>query len=251
MVLVALWVQVLKNSNPVMRNSLLFLLAALLLSSVSFAQKRRSAFAMGLKGGVNLSQLKTGNFLTTRLGENGLPQFNYNGQILRDNLNQSYESRTGLAGGIWMRFGRTFYLQPEAVLSSKGGAFEVYYNGQNVSDLVKVKLTTIDVPVLLGLKLGPLRVNAGPMASFVVGNNQTLGQALHQYTTGSVSDAFQKAYYGYQLGGGLDLGSLSLDVRYEGALSDVSALSLKSVAGNTQFNQKNHLWQVTLGWRLF
>jgi hypothetical protein len=239
------------NLLPVMRKSLLVLLAAVLISSVAHAQKRRSAFAMGLKGGLNLSQLKTGDFLTARLGDNGFPRFTYNGQMLRDNLSQSYDSRTGMVGGLWMRFGRTIFIQPEAVVSSKGGAFEVYYNGQNVSNLVKVKMTTIDVPILLGLKLGPLRVNAGPMASFIVGNNQTLGQALQQYTTGSVGDAFSKAYYGYQLGGGLDLGSLSLDVRYEGALSDVTSLSLQNGAGNTQFNQKNNLWQVTLGWRLF
>lgn len=234
-----------------MKKSLLPVVVALLLTTPLLAQKRRSAFAMGLKGGVNLSQLKTGNFFTARLGENGMPQFTYNGQMLRDNLRDSYASRTGLAGGVWMRFGRTLFVQPEAVVSSKGGAFEVYYNGQNVSDLVKVKLTTIDVPVLVGLKLGPVRVNAGPMASFLVGNNQTLGQALQQYTTGSLNDAFAKAYYGYQLGGGLDLGSVSLDVRYEGSWSDVSSVSLQSVAQNTQFNQRNNLWQVTLGWRLF
>lgn len=232
-------------------NKSLLLVVALLATTPLLAQKRRSAFALGLKGGVNLSQLKTGDFFTARLGDNGMPRFTYNGQVLRDNLRDSYATRTGLAGGVWMRFGRTFFIQPEAVMSSKGGAFEVYYNGQNVSDLVKVKLTTIDVPVLVGLKLGPLRVNAGPMASFLVGNNQTLGQALQQYTTGSASDAFEKAYYGYQLGGGLDIGSISLDVRYEGAWSDVSSIALQSVAQNTQFNQRNNLWQVTLGWRLF
>ncbi|MCY7350399.1 MAG: PorT family protein [Cytophagaceae bacterium] len=234
-----------------MQKSLAILIALLLLAAPSWAQKRRSAFAFGVKGGLNLSQLKTGDFFTARLGDNGVPRFNYNGQVLKDNLRESYDSRTGLAGGVWMRFGRTLYLQPEAVISSKGGAFEVYYNGQNVSNLVKVKLTTIDVPVLIGLKLGPLRVNAGPMASFVVNNNQTLGNALSQYTTGSIDDAFQKAFYGYQLGGGLDIGSWSLDVRYEGSLSDVSSLNLQSVAGSTQFNQKNNLWQVTVGHKLF
>lgn len=234
-----------------MKKSLVLLVACFLLSAPSWAQKRRSAFALGVKGGVNLSQLKTGDFFTARLADNGVPRFAYNGQVLKDNLRESYDSRTGLAGGIWMRFGRTLYFQPEAVISSKGGAFEVFYNGQNVSNLVKVKLTTIDVPLLVGLKLGPLRVNAGPMASFVVNNNQTLGQTLSQYTTGSVKGAFEKAFYGYQLGGGLDIGSWSLDVRYEGSLSDVSSLNLQSVAGSTQFNQKNNLWQVTVGHRLF
>jgi len=229
----------------------LFLLVFVLLGTSSLWAQRRSAFAFGLKGGLNLSQLKTGDFFTARLGDNGMPQVNYNGQTLRDNLSESYQSRTGMVGGLWMRFGRTFYIQPEAVVSSKGGAFKVYYNGQDVSDLVKVKLTTIDVPVLVGLKLGPIRVNAGPMASFVVGNNQTLSQALQQYTSGSANDAFQKAFYGYQVGGGLDIGSLSIDVRYEGALSEVSSLSLGYGAKNTQFSQKNNLWQVTLGWKIF
>lgn len=220
----------------------LFIAALALLPALTFAQ---GGFQIGIKGGVNLSRLSFGNFVSTGANPNGSPSVNVDGQTFRDNLGDSFKSRTGTSFGIYTRFGRNLFLQPELLYSTKAGSFEIIRNGQ--SETVTVKTTSFDIPVLLGIKGGPLRVMAGPIVSLRVNDNDRLGVALNQYTNGSLNDAWSKAYYGYQIGGGLDLGSLGLDVRYEGNLSDVAQIS-DNVG---KFNQRLKSWQITLAYKLF
>lgn len=224
----------------------LLLLVLLLVSTATFAQKR-SFFQLGLKGGANLSQLRTGSFFA-----NG----QYNGQTLGQNLEQSWNSRTGFVGGVWMRLGRTLYIQPELLYSGKGGAYTVQVLDASGKPMgspqeVKVKMQTLDVPLLLGLKLGPLRVNAGPVASLMMGADETLKDALTKYTNSNVNDTFNKAAWGYQIGGGLDFGQMSLDVRYEDGLSNLRVGNFQpNVTVSNPFQQKTRNYQVTLGFRL-
>ncbi|MFN8355628.1 MAG: porin family protein [Spirosomataceae bacterium] len=216
---------------------------------VSVASAQTKGFAFGFKGGANLSKLSMGDFLTARLNANGTPTLDFNGQVIRDNLRESFDSYTGFAGGFWMRIGRRLYVQPEVMVSTKGGMFEVVKDGK--PQVIQSKFTSFDVPLLVGMKASFLRFNMGPMVSFPVGNNQNLKDALSNYTTGSLNDALAKAVYGYQIGGGLDIAGVSVDVRYEGGLSDISALNLQSSAGSTQFSQRTKSWQVTLGFKVF
>ena len=213
-----------------------------LLPALTFAQ---GGFQIGIKGGVNLSKLSFGNFINTGTNANGSPTVGVDGQTFRDNLSDSYKSRTGTSFGVYARFGKNLFIQPELLYSTRSGSLGIVRNGQTES--VTVKSSTFDVPVLLGIKGGPFRVVVGPVASFRIEDNQRLGEALNQYTSGSLNDAWAKAYYGYQVGGGLDLGSLGLDVRYQGNLTDVA-----QIAGNTgKFSQNMKTWQVTLAYKLF
>ena len=79
---------------------------------------------------------------------------------------------------------------------------------------------TIDVPVLLGYKLinqtaFNLRVNAGPVFSFVTKKDGT--------TSGNEFDAdnLKDNYVGIQYGAGVDFMFLSLDARMENSFGDV------------------------------
>ncbi|GAB3935074.1 porin family protein [Larkinella terrae] len=227
---------------------ILFLGMVMILPSLTFAQ-----FSFGIKGGVNLSQFKTGEFVTTRLNANGTPQVNVSGQVIRDNLKESFDSKTGWAYGIYTRFGKNLFIQPELLVSSKGGSFDIVrdINGQPKTETVSIKTTNFDVPILLGLKGGPIRVVAGPIVSFRVSDDQKLRDALRDYTSGSLNNALAKASYGYQIGLGLDLGRLGVDVRREGSLSDVAAVNLGGDANSAQFSQRLKSWQVTLALRLF
>ncbi|OIN59902.1 porin family protein [Arsenicibacter rosenii] len=228
-----------------MKKSLLLVLIAIL-PAVSFAQ---GGFQIGIKGGVNLSQLRFGEFVTTRLNANGSPAVSVNGQVIRDNIRQSLDSRTGTSFGIYTRFGKNLYIQPELLYSTKSGQFDIVR--PEGTQTINVTTTSFDVPILLGLKGGPLRVVAGPVVSFKVGDNQNLRDALKQYTAGSLNDAWAKAYYGYQLGVGLDLGRLGLDVRREGSISDIAAIDLGPTGSSAQFSQKLNSWQITLAYRIF
>lgn len=228
-----------------MKKSLLFTAvcaAVVLLPALTFAQ---DGFQIGIKGGVNLSKLSFGKFASTSTNANGSPSVSVDGQTFRNSINESLASKTGTSFGVYTRFGRNLFIQPEVLYSTRSGSFNVLRNGQ--SESVTVKTTSFDVPVLLGIKGGPIRVMAGPVVSFRVDDNQRLGAALSQYTNSSLNDAWAKAYYGYQIGGGLDLGSFGLDVRYEGNLSDVAQINNSS----GKFGQRLKSWQVTLAYRLF
>lgn len=227
-----------------MKKFLLFAMSAVLtlLPALTFAQ---DGFQIGVKGGVNLSKLSFGNFVSTGTNFNGSPSVNVDGQTFRNNVSESLASKTGTSFGIYARFGKNLFLQPELMYSTRAGSFNILRNGQ--SESVTVKTTSFDVPVLLGLKGGPIRVMAGPVVSFRIDDNQRLGNALNQYTNGSLNDAWSKAYYGYQVGGGLDLGSLGIDVRYEGNLTDVAQINDSS----GKFSQRLKSWQVTLAYKLF
>jgi Outer membrane protein beta-barrel domain len=182
-------------------------------------------FSLGIRGGVNFSQLKTDNT-----------------QSVGANLQQSLDTKTGYAGGVYARIGSKLFIQPELIFSAKGGSVNILKNG--TSQTVAIDYTNFDVPLLIGYKFGPIRLNAGPMASFTVSNNG-LDEALKSVSS-NLGESFKKASYGYQAGGGVDIGSLSLDLRYEGSLSEVSALS----SSNINFSQKGNLWQLTLGLKL-
>jgi len=221
---------------------------------ITSAQAQKKGFAFGIKGGVNLSRLTMGDVFTTRYDANGNPYLGYDGKEVRDNLKQSFNTRTGAVGGIYARFGRTLFIQPEVLVSTKGGSFDIIQKDQEtpITKTVNIKYSNIDVPLLIGLKGGPIRLLAGPVTSFRIGDNQRLRDAFQQYTS-NLNDAFAQATFGYQLGAGLDIGSISLDVRKEGSFTNLASFQIdgKPVDGNASVKQKVTSWQVTLGIKLF
>lgn len=227
------------------------LLSILALTSV---QAQKKGFAFGIKGGVNLSRLTMGDVFTTRYDDNGNPYLGYDGKEVKDNLKESFNTRTGAVGGIYMRFGRTIFIQPEVLVSTKGGSFKIIQNHleQPVEKTINIKYSNIDVPLLIGLKGGPFRILAGPVASFRIGDNQRLRDAF-QYYTSDLNSAMSQATYGYQLGAGLDLGNFSLDVRKEGSFTSLASFQVdgQPIGGDASLKQKISSWQVTLGLRLF
>lgn len=200
----------------------------------AFAQKEGKFFSVGLRAGVNLSQFR-GNDLS--LGSSTKPW------QLSDNSNRVY----GATGGIFMRIGRTFYVQPEIMFSQKGGEFSLIDDKAQTSK--SFKLTNIDFPVLLGVKIANvLRINAGPVASFNVSNSGSLRQAVDSYTgEATFNDAFKRSALGYQAGIGIDLGKLNIDLRYEGNLTEVVNLKITNPQTQAQFSRKLNLLQATVG----
>ena len=231
-----------------MKTKQLFLLIFL---GVSLNISAQNIFEIGIKGGVNLAQLKTGKFITTPL-KDGQP-WNYDGQILKDNLTQSYDTRKGSVFGIYTRFGKKLYFGPELYVATKGGTIDLTKTNVSnptlpkITEAIRVSYTNIDLPLLVGYRmLRIFRVSGGPVASFNVGSNQNLSEALKYYANNNLSDSFKKASYSYQLGAGLDVRKLGLDVRYEGSLSEVTSIKL----GDTNFAPKAQGWLVTLSYRI-
>ncbi len=116
------------------------ILVVLLLSGISFQGFSQAQFALGLKGGLNLSKL---NF--------------------QDNLNANVSNRTGFHAGAFALIKITaFAIQPEVLFSKQGSKFTVNTTSYEAN------FDYIAVPVMLKFYL-PLGLNlqAGPQFGFL------------------------------------------------------------------------------------
>ncbi|WP_256010975.1 porin family protein [Desertivirga xinjiangensis] len=176
------------------------------------------SFDLGLKAGVNLATLQA-DWAST-------------------------ENRLGYQVGAWARVGGAgFYVQPEVYLGSKGGKFgNIDADGTTVSGSGKVNFTTLDIPVLLGNKIGMDKLNirfmAGPIVSFILKNDFE-----ENYNMGTNVNDYKNQTIGAQLGAGVDVGNISVDLRYEKGLSNIEK--------SGKYDQKQNLWHLSLGYKLF
>jgi hypothetical protein len=134
-----------------------------------------------------------------------------------DDLEQKLTSGTqdyGYHLGLYTRFKLLgLYIQPEALFTKLNTEVTIdeYENGVptgNTED-ARISYTRLDFPILAGLKLGPVRVNAGPVASRVI-TNETEGISI------TLQDG---TYWGYQAGIGFDIWKILIDLKYEDAFN--------------------------------
>ncbi|HYK77523.1 MAG TPA: porin family protein [Daejeonella sp.] len=193
--------------------------AAILFGTTLSSLAQLPSFNLGIKGGVNYSKLKS----------------------KEDFIDAN--SIMGYQVGAWARLGGAgLYVQPELYLGSKGGKSPIIIqnDGTDVETKGKVKFTTLDLPILLGTKIGPnkfnLRFMAGPVVSFIVDQKTTTDVAAQ-----NVRD-YKNQALGLQAGTGVDLGSLSVDLRYEAGLSKISK--------SPKYDQKQNLFHLSLGFKV-
>ncbi|MBB2151540.1 porin family protein [Pedobacter gandavensis] len=183
-------------------------------SMMAFSQILPS-FQFGLKGGVNLTKFST------------------EGTLKSDN-------RAGYYGGVWARIGAAgIHLQPEMYISGKNTSLKDP-NGFDTN----VDFTSLDIPVLVGTKIGAagvgIRLNTGPVVSFVLSKDQTIKAAATEAFKGK----FKDQNFAWQFGAGLDVSKLGIDLRYEQGLTKI---------GKDEFSGAKKLGLFTLGlaYRLF
>jgi hypothetical protein len=188
-----------------------YLLSAALLIAVCISAQAQ--FSIGIKGGVNYSKINSDNFKES--------------------------SVAGYQAGVFARIGSAIYLQPEVYLSSTGGDF----NSNDNLYSAHVKFTNLNVPLLLGHSFGSkdlnFRVMAGPIYTYVLSKNESFSnnfeaafQDFGKYNNSTV---------GIQAGGGVDIGPITADLRYEGGLTKI----------NDNFGQRQNLWALSVGFKFF
>mgnify|MGYP005834614615 CR=1 FL=1 len=130
-----------------------------------------------------------------------------------NNIQALKDAAWGFHAGLFLRLSLLgIYLQPEAVFATN--TYEYNVTTVTGTDLMKQTFNKLEVPVLLGFKLGPLRVNAGPAAAIQIGSPKAL------IDDPNFEDMYKGATFGYQAGIGVDLfKKLTLDARYGGSLS--------------------------------
>jgi hypothetical protein len=114
-------------------------------------------------------------------------------------------------------------LQPELYISGKNTTLKDENGLEN-----KVNFTSLDVPILVGTKLGAagvgLRLNTGPVVSFVLNEDQSFSQAASAAFNGK----FKDQSFAWQFGAGVDVGKFGVDLRYEAGLSKINSTGYTS-----------------------
>lgn len=154
------------------------------------------------------------------------------------------ETQVGFHAGFTSRisFGG-FFLMPELYFSSATNTYEVTTLVTSVRQEADQTLLKLDVPVLAGFKTGPFRVNAGPIATLILDEDNGLANLLLDGSTGNGDEGTKNFTFGFQAGIGLDISKLAIDIRYEGNLSKLSdGLTL----GDNNFNFDTRQRQIIL-----
>jgi hypothetical protein len=105
------------------------------------------------------------------------------------------------------------FVQPEFYFNAGGATVEqIHDNG--ATEAFNIRFSSLDLPVLLGFKLGPVRLMLGPTGSYVLKEDNGLTELDPDYSL--LSSSFT---WGWQGGIGVDLSRFTIDARYEGSLS--------------------------------
>ncbi len=154
-----------------------------------------SSVQFGIKGGANLTNLSTNASSTL-----------------------SSDNNAGYLAGFWAKINyHGIQLQPEVYITGKNVTLK---DTSGVSN--RVKFTSIDVPILVGKRIGLIgfgvHFNTGPVVSFIIDQNQSVSDALGKITKLEYKDQA----LAWQFGTGIDTPKTSIDLRYEAGISSLS-----------------------------
>jgi hypothetical protein len=182
--------------KPEIMKKLLVVVVAALLAVPAFSQLN-----WGIKGGLSSNNLSIDQTIDLSSG----------GTLL---LEQVKEASYGFHGGIFLRLTVLgIYVQPEILFTSSENKIKITEPGA-VSEIRSQQFNKLDIPVMVGFKLGPLRINGGPAATIKISSPKEL------FDTANYENLYKSATFGYQAGVGVDiLKKLTLDLRYEGNLN--------------------------------
>lgn len=202
-----------------MKKIALFLIIALFASELSFGQ-----FALGLRVGYS------GNKLTTNI----------------DSIKSQFNN--GFHVGVWARLGKKLYFAPEFLYNMSGGVFTSEGNVSAKDWQQKIKIGSIDIPLLVGYKIIHTdiltwRIELGPEGSFAV--NKKISE-MNSVTGPVTTSNIQTANWYILAGTGIDVLFLRLDVRYQYGLNEM----IKDVQ-DYSLNSKNSMFVVSVGFKIF
>jgi len=107
-----------------------------------------------------------------------------------------------------------FFIQPELLWVGTGRDMVLKPNGQQLSaEYYRQEFQHLSMPVLLGMKVGPVKLGIGPVLSVYMSqkNDATLQSDLFH--------RMNSAVLGYQISAGLQFSSLLFELRHESNLS--------------------------------
>jgi hypothetical protein len=212
-----------------MKKYIVIVLLAIGMAAGSSAQ----ILSFGIKGGLNYSKMKFDNITNITVAAKSY-------KLMEDKSFQGFH--IGVMGRVKVF---NLFVQPELLFNTTGGKvlIEEIQGATTVSTVKQVKYNKLDLPVLVGMKFGPARINIGPVASVVLSSKSEISEIIPDMKTMS-----KGATIGFQAGAGLDLlKKFTLDLRYEAGLSKLG--DKLTVAGqNYAFDSRDSKFLVSVGY---
>jgi hypothetical protein len=214
----------------------------LVFTSSIFAQ----TFDFGIKAGINSQKITTDSY-------KGISGYTFS--------DFKSDAKMGYNIGAFARIGgNKLYIQPELLYSIRKGNTNVTLasssGGLTAGAYTQsFDIKSVQVPLLLGyklidLKLASIRVFTGPAMSVILKDSQVkLTSAGGVAVDPTLYDpkTFKDNVWNWQLGGGVDVGPLVVDVRYEWGLTNVSDGDVTKIG----FINKSNILTFSLGYKFF
>jgi hypothetical protein len=170
------------------------------------------------------------------------PKIGYSTSKLSTDFDTIKESaKNNFQIGAFVRFGKKLYLQPEIAYATSGGTLQP--EGTGIKE--EIKLKNLYVPVLIGYKLinakvVNLRILAGPVANFILNKEVDFDES---YPNPVREGDLKNVAWGMDVGAGVDVFFLTLDLRYEFGLNNI-------YTGADSQTIKSNVFIVSLGFKL-
>lgn len=187
------------------------------------------------------------------------PKIGFNTTRLTTHLRDyTHDIKNGWHGGLFFRFGvGKLYFQPEAYFAIKNTGINYDYESFDSADPTSLdpvsqtfKLTTVDVPLLVGfklldLKVANLRVFGGPVASFDLNKDLRLRISNIDESNRISTEDFKNAVWSFKIGAGFDVLVMTVDVSYEWGINKFYQINdIPDMLGRT------NIFYITVGWKV-
>jgi len=162
-----------------------------------------------------------------------------------NNVSIASSSDLGMHLGFYSRIQLLgFYIQPELLYTRTGS--QLTTTTAATSTTSDLRFQRLDVPVLLGKQFfGILRVNTGPVFSSLIRADLTESNIKD-----NITDAYNNNTVGFQVGVGLDVWKLLLDLKYEGSLGKFGE-SISTGGQSFTTDARPSQWLLSVGYRIF
>jgi len=171
------------------------------------------------------------------------PKVGYNSYSLTDNIDSIQSSiKNSFQVGAFVRLGKKFYIQPEANYQIDESTLSQTIGSTVMNQDITVK--SLKVPVIFGYKLinkgaFNLRLLAGPAVTFAL-DKQLDPENMGELWPIKSTDDLKNSTWSVQMGGGIDVFFMTLDIRYEMGVDNI-------YNGSSNVEMKNNVFNVSLG----
>lgn len=170
--------------------------------SISYASAQRSnSFKFGILGGVSSYNVDPMTIIVKDKGGDDIGKLHYK------------DANYGMHFGVFVLAKSSFlFVKPQVQFNSQ----TINYNYDDLAGgdfkLIRETYQDIDIPIQLGINMGPLRLGVGP-----VGHIHLDGKSdFFNLKDIDYAQQFEEMTFGYILGAGIDIWNFHIDVGYEG-----------------------------------